>query len=235
MENFLLDLLFVVIGGLVAYAISRTGGVRAAFWFVGTLLVIVVALSLFESLFHLLLRTYVISKSANHWPYGRFVCLLGLFAVGLSLLYLFLRFFLPPNPEPTPAVETTVRWATAALGGYATAAFLLIALHTFPGNEEFGGYFPSDPDDRPGFVMRLAPDHHLLKVMQIATDDTFLIGENGELFPAEYPSIGDDEANGWAAMPARYRRWRAQLDEERMQIERDKAEEEQGEQPDEVQ
>lgn len=234
MENYLLDLLFVVVAGLVTFAISRTGGVRAAFWFVGTLLAIVVALSLFESLFQWLLRTYVISKTEYHWPFGRTVCLLGLFAVGLGMLYLILRWFQPENLEVTKTVESVVRWVTSAMGGYATAAFLLIALHTYPGTEDFGGYFPAQSEDRPGVLMRFAPDYHLLKMMQVATDETFLIGENGELFPAEYASIGDDEANGWATFPARYRRWRAKLDEARRREERDNEDQESDEQPDEA-
>lgn len=219
MESFLLDSLFVVVVALTAWAVSRTGGVRAAFWFVGITVSAIIALNLFEPVTQGMIRMYVPTRTSMTWPYGRFNLLLLIFASGLMVLFGCLRWMLPTDPEMSPKTESVVRWLSGVLGGYVVGSFLLLAMTTLPVKPDFGGYFPSVPADRPGPVMRFAPDYQLLKVTQIASGDVFPIGPNGTVFPEEIPTIGEEVMDRWASFPVRYHRWRVQIEKNRIEDE----------------
>lgn len=225
MESYLFDSVFVVVAALAAFAVSRAGGVRAGLWFVGIALSIVIVLNLFEPVSQILIRFYAPVRSRLSWQYGRFACLLILFSASLALLHIILRWLLPEDPELSPRTEWMVRWGSAGLSGYVVAAFLLVAMHTFPGPPNFGGYFATEPAIRPGALMRFAPDYQLLKVTQVVSENAFPFSEDGALFPADLNMIGDASADGWASFPPRYSLWRANLDKDRREIEIERLEE----------
>jgi len=209
MTDWTADAGFTIVVLLTAALTASGGAVRAGTRLIGVILAGLLAMNYFEPLAGLLIR--LSNHATMTEQYSRFACLVGLFLLAVILLRGVTNRLLPESPKLPAVAEQAGRWSLGLLTGCVTAMFLLTAVHTFPGPRDFWGYFPPEPEKRPGPVMRRAPEFYWLGYTQYVSEEVFAVGESGPVFDGRQRTIGDTRGR-WVSFPLRYAQWRRKME-----------------------
>lgn len=209
MLGFIPDLIFGFTALVVGTAAALRGAASAGVRLIGLLFAGLLAMNWFEPVSDAL--GGLTGGSAPLASYRDFGSLLILSAAFFLLIRAVTNRLLPANPPLPPMLETPGRWILGLAAGFVAAAFLLTAVHTFPGDRDFGGTFPPEPSERGGPLMKLAPDYRWLGFTQHVSEHIFRrpAGED-RVFDGRQVDFGDG-AKRFATFPTRYAAWREQL------------------------
>ncbi|MCA9116058.1 MAG: CvpA family protein [Planctomycetaceae bacterium] len=202
----MIDLALLIVIGLVTWCVAAEGA-----WGAGTTFLIVVfsgllAMNFFEPVAGALESGVA---ATGEWRYRwDIIALVGLFTALVFGLRMLAEQISPRYITCNRLMFDAGRWVFAAFTGYATAAFLLAALHTAPLPREFMGFQP----ERKNLFGLVAPDRQWLGFTQYASEKIFrqpadrvFDGPKFEFEVAEY------ELKRWPSFPIRYASRREEL------------------------
>ena len=199
----MLDIILLVILAIVTWCVAGEGVWGAALVFLSVLLSGLFAMNFYEPVADLL-------SSGGSWDYyWDFIALVGLFALGVTLLRLATEYLMPVYVEVLPLLYDVGRWVLGFGAGYITMGFLAAAIHTAPLPREFLGFAPERK-----LLFGLAPDRQWLALTQYASEHVYT---SGRIFDGEqYPSLLEAWQNTssdiqreqlmatWSSFPMRY-------------------------------
>lgn len=201
-----LDVLFLLAVVAVSFFASRTTMVRAGINFLAVLLASLFAMAGFERFAKGVARTYLSASEEIIRIHLNFVAVVIFFGVSMVALIWLVNRILPEPPEHSSRKQTIGRWAFSLMTGYLVSAFLLTILQTFPGPVDFWGGLPRNIKNRPGPVMRSAPDCQILALFEYTSSHVFFVDGNWLL---NRPVIATAETGGyWETFLSRHRNLR---------------------------
>lgn len=201
------DLIFGFFALCVGTAAALRGAVSAGVTLIGLLFAGLLAMNWFEPASDAL--GGLAGEDAPLAAYRDFGSLLILLAAFFLIIRVVTNRLLPANPPLPPMLETPGRWILGLAAGFIAAALLLTAVHTFPGDRDFGGAFPPEPSARSGPLMKLAPDYRWLGFTQHVSEHVFRRPGDDRVFDGRQADFGEG-AKRFATFPTRYAAWREQ-------------------------
>jgi len=160
----MIDLFLIAVIGVTAWCVASEGAWGAALTFLSVLFAGIIAMNYFEPLAEIMSGSLGLGPSwRNRWD---FLALILLFIGFIFVFRLGSEQILPVSVEVHPLAYDGVRWFSAVLTGYLTAAILLTALHTAPVPMSYVGFEP----ERDNLLGMAAPDRQWLGFVQYMTE-----------------------------------------------------------------
>ena len=159
----MIDIMCLAVLGLVTWCVASEGGWGAVVTCLAVIFSGLIAMNFFEPL-----AIFLEAQFSSWGDKFDFICLVGLFALAVTLIRLGTEQLAPTNVEMPALVQHIVRWAFALATGYVTVGFLLTALHTTTVPLDAIGFRP----ERKNFLS-LAPDRQWLAFTQHVSEDVF--------------------------------------------------------------
>ncbi len=193
----MIDVMLLVVFAGVTYCVAGEGAWGAAITSLSVILSGLIAMNFWEPICDNML-------GPNYYWQARLdiVVLVGLFAVGVSLLRFGADCVSPSYVGVHRLAHEGIRWGSAALAGYVTMAFLLTALHTAPLPREFLGFRA----ERANLMNVAAPDRQWLGFMQWVSERV-CSSSNARVFDGPRFTLGDPGVvnnSVWPSFPIRY-------------------------------
>ena len=159
-----IDILLLAIVGGLTFLVGQDGPWNAILTFFAVIFGGLLAMNFYEPLAIFLSR-----QSPALETRADFVCMVGLFALFVTLIRLGLEHLAPTNIELPEIAYKIGQWAFGFGSAYITMAILLTSLHTAPLPRKFFGFTP----ERKNFLGITSPDVQWLGFTQHVTEHVF--------------------------------------------------------------
>lgn len=201
------DVILLAVWAIVTWCVSGEGAFGAAVNCLVIVLSGLLAMNFFEPCAAFAQRNLA---GTGEWAYRwDVIMLVGLFIVLVLGLRTLFEKLSPRFIETSGLAHEIGRWSFGLIGGYATMAFLLTALHTAPLPRNFMEFRP----ERANLFDVVAPDRQWLGFTQYVSEHVF---SSGRIFDGPVSDFIDDNADVnrntiWPSFPIRYATRREQF------------------------